>query len=336
MSIATDDGLTGLYGPIDAQTIPILNQQLRAFLMGKNPLAGELVWDQLYRSDRHARSGHFMMAISAVDNALWDLRGRYLDAPVYRLLGGADRPEVPVYASTLGRSVQPDDIAATARGFQQEGFGAQKWFLPYGPGDGNPGLAHNIELAQGLREAVGPDTRLMYDAFSSWDLPYALRWAAGVEHTRPDWLEEPFLMDQVESYTELARRTSIPIATGEHLYSRWEADRLLRAGAMRIVQADPEWCGGVSELVKICTVASLYGAQVIPHGHNLHAALHVVASQSPAVCPRGEYLYDKMQDYYHFSKFNLRPEGGRIVLPEVPGFGLDWDEDRLEDVVVIE
>ena len=332
LEVVTDDGVKGLYGPIDSPALPILRDQLRPFLIGKNPLAGELIWDQLYRSNRHARSGHFMMAISAVDNALWDLRGRYFDVPVYRLLGGPDVAEVPVYASTLGRSVQPKDIVDTAQGFRREGFTAQKWFLPYGPGDGTDGLMKNIALARGLREAVGEGTDLTYDAFSGLDLPYALRWTEAVADTHPRWLEEPFLMDQLHSYAELARRTNIPIATGEHLNSRWEADRMLGAGAMRVVQADPEWCGGVSELVKICTVASLYGAQVVPHGHNLHAALHVVASQSPAVCPMGEFLYDKMQGYYHFGRHQLQPENGKITLPATAGFGLDWDEARIDEL----
>ena len=332
LEVITNDGIKGLYGPIDAPALPVLRDQLRPFLVGKNPLAGEIVWDQLYRSDRHARSGHFMLAISAVDNALWDLRGRYFDVPVYRLLGGPDEATVPVYASTLGRSVQPEDIVATAQEFRQQGFAAQKWFLPFGPGDGPAGLRKNIELTRGLRQAVGEGTDLMYDVFSGWDLPYALRWAEAVTDTHPRWLEEPFLMDQLHSYTELARRTNIPIATGEHLNSRWEADRMLRSGAMRVVQADPEWCGGVSELVKICTVASLYGAQVVPHGHNLHAALHVVASRSPAVCPMGELLYDKMQGYYHFSRHQLQPVEGTITLPQLPGFGLDWDEARIREL----
>jgi L-alanine-DL-glutamate epimerase-like enolase superfamily enzyme len=335
LTITTDDGVEGLYGPIDGVTIPVLKQQIKPFLLGQQALAGELRWDQLYRSNRHARSGHFMMAISAVDNALWDLRGRYLDAPVYQLLGGPDVAEVPVYASTLGRSILPGEAGQTAKDFREKGFTAQKWFMPYGPGDGQAGLRKNIDLVHELREAVGEETELMYDVFSGWDLPYALRWCEAVEDTRPGWLEEPFLMDQLSSYVELARRTNIPVATGEHLNSRWEADRMLRAGAMRVVQADPEWCGGVSELVKICTVASLYGARVVPHGHNLHAALHVVASQSPAVCPMGEFLYDKMQGYYHFGKYPLQPVDGKIKLPEVAGFGLDWDEGKVEEITTV-
>ena len=335
LTIKTDDTLEGLYGPIDSEVVPVINRQLKAFLIGKNPLAGEQLWDQLYRLNRHARTGHFMMAISAVDNALWDLRGKYFQAPVYQLLGGPTRERVPVYASTLGRSVQPEDIQATAREFKSKGFAAQKWFIPYGPGNGGQGQQFNINMVRQLREAVGEEIDLMFDAFSGWDLPYALRWANAVEPYHPRWIEEAFLSNQLASFVQLRQQTSVPVATGEHFYNRWEAHRFLEAGAISVVQADPEWCGGVSELAKICAIASAYGAQVIPHGHNLHAALHVVASQSPAVCPMGEFLYDKMQGYYYFEQEELQPVKGAITLSDKPGFGLGWDESKIEEKVAV-
>jgi L-alanine-DL-glutamate epimerase-like enolase superfamily enzyme len=124
------------------------------------------------------------------------------------------------------------------------------------------------------------------------------------------------------------------VASGEHFYSRWHAHEYLKAGAVTVVQADPEWCGGVSELVKICSLASLYDAQVIPHGHSLHAALHVVASQPPMTCPLVEYLITKMRSYYHFEKHQLTPMGGKIDLPDRPGFGIEIDETKVEKQAV--
>ncbi len=106
--------------------------------------------------------------------------------------------------------------------------------------------------------------------------------------------------------------------------------RYLDAQAVSVVQADPEWCGGVSELLKICHLASAAGVQVIPHGHSLHAALHVVASQSPAVCPMVEYLILKMRSYYHFEKQPPVPVRGKIALPERPGFGVEFDPGKVE------
>jgi L-rhamnonate dehydratase len=127
------------------------------------------------------------------------------------------------------------------------------------------------------------------------------------------------------------------VASGEHFYGRWEVERYLRARAIHVVQADPEWCGGVSELVKIATLASARDAHVVPHGHALHAALHVVASQSPATCPMGEYLLVKMalrdHPWYfsHFEREPLRVEKGEVLLSERPGFGIELDPAKVEN-----
>jgi L-alanine-DL-glutamate epimerase-like enolase superfamily enzyme len=120
------------------------------------------------------------------------------------------------------------------------------------------------------------------------------------------------------------------VASGEHFYGRWEANRYLAEGAVTVVQADPEWCGGTSELLKICDLASLYDAQVIPHGHSVHAALHAVASRPPATCPLVEYLITKMRSYYFFEKHQPTPVNGRIELPDRPGFGIELDESKIE------
>jgi len=331
LKIKTDAGLEGVYGPIDTEAAIVVDQQLRRFLVGKDPLAIEALWDQMHRSNRHSRRGIFMMAISAVDNALWDLRGRYFEAPVYRLLGGPTRRDVEAYASCLGYSVEPEPARARAIEFKKQGYRCQKWFCAYGPGDGAAGLMKNVEMVRVLREAVGPETELMFDAFNGWNLDYAIAWAKQVEQYRPRWIEEAFVSEKIDSFAALRKATSVPVATGEHLYGRWEVNEFLRAGAITVVQADPEWCGGVSELVKICAVASLYDAQVIPHGHALHAPLHVVAAQSPMTCPLVEFLLTKMtNNYYYFEKNQPAPVGGRIALPERPGFGIEFDPARVE------
>ncbi|MGH9662487.1 MAG: enolase C-terminal domain-like protein [Bryobacteraceae bacterium] len=332
LRIQTDAGLEGLYGPIDNEAAVVVTRQLRSFLIGKDGLAGETLWDQMHRSNRHSRRGHFMIGISAVDNALWDLRGRYFNAPVYRLLGGPTRREVEAYGSCLGFALEPvNTLRARAAEIKQRGFRYQKWFPAYGPGDGAEGLRKNIELVRDLRIAVGEDVELMFDAFSGWDLTYAVAWAKEVERYRPRWIEEAFHPEKIESFVALRKATSVPVASGEHFYGRWETHDYLRAGAITVVQADPEWCGGVSELVKICTLSSLYDAQVIPHGHGLHASLHVVASQSPMTCPLVEYLINKMEGYYHhFEKHPLRAVGGKIALPDRPGFGIELDPAKIE------
>jgi L-alanine-DL-glutamate epimerase-like enolase superfamily enzyme len=320
----------GLYGPIDKEVAIVIDQQLRAFLIGKDALAQEKLWDQLYRSNRHSRRGFFLMAISAVDNALWDLRGRYFKTPVYRLLGGPSRTSVEAYASCLGYSLEPDKAQKRASAIREQGFRYQKWFLAYGPGDGPEGLRKNVEIVRVLREAVGEDAELMFDVYSGWDLSYTLAWAHQVEKYRPRWIEEMTQAEKIDSFAQLRKATTIPVASGEHIQGRWEVYDYLKEGALSVVQCDPEWCGGISELVKICTIASLFDVPVIPHGHSIHAALHVIASQSPAVCPLAEYLVLKMQSYYHFEKNAPAIEKAHFALPDTPGFGIELDEAKVE------
>jgi L-alanine-DL-glutamate epimerase-like enolase superfamily enzyme len=330
LRIGTDGGVEGLYGPVDKDVAVMVDQELRPFLMGKDALAGEKLWDQLYRSNRLARRGLFLMAISAVDNTLWDLRGRYFKTPVYRLLGGPTRASVEAYASCLGYSLELDKAAARAAQVKKDGYRYQKWFLGYGPGDGPEGMRKNVDLVRTVREAVGEDAELMFDVYSGWDLTYALAWARQVEKYRPRWIEEATQAEKVGTFVELRRGTSIPVASGEHIQGRWEVYDYLKEGALSVVQCDPEWCGGTSELLKICTVASLYDVPVIPHGHSIHAALHVIASQSPSVCPLAEYLVLKMRSYYHFEKYPPAPKNAHFELPDGPGYGIEFDDSVVE------
>ena len=334
LKIITNDGPEGLYGPVDFDTAAIVERHLKSQLIGRDALAVETNWDQLYRMYRHSRAGLYMMALSAVDNALWDLRGRYYNAPVYQLLGGPTRDKVEYYASCLGYSMEPEMVKERCKLIQDQGYKHQKWFPRYGVGQGAAGLKKNVELVRVLRETLGDETNLMFDAFNGWDLDYTLDWAREVEQYRIGWLEEPFMTNQLELYEKLAAETTIPIATGEHIYNRWEVLGFLKNHSLSVIQADPEWCGGVSELVKICNLASAFGVKVIPHGHGLHAAMHVIASQSPAVCPYGEYLMNIM-DTTGFQKhfFEKNPPvtlNGTIALSNRPGFGIEWDVSKIE------
>jgi L-rhamnonate dehydratase len=125
----------------------------------------------------------------------------------------------------------------------------------------------------------------------------------------------------------------VPIATGEHEYTRWGFLQLLQADAVDVLQADPDWCGGISELVKICTLASAYGRHVVPHGHSVPAAVHVVAAQSPAVCPMVEFLLLNQPFAQHFHAEYVEPENGAISLPTAPGLGIVIDAAKVEERV---
>jgi len=328
--IRTKGGVEGLYGAVDKEALPVLLGTLRPLVIGQNALAVERIWDQMYRSNRHSRASHFMMAISYIDNALWDLRGRHFGAPVFRLLGGPTQLPVRVYGSCLGFSIDPPLAGKRAAQLKKDGFIHQKWFLGYGPGDGARGMDLNVQLVKALREAVGEDVQIMFDAYQGWDLQYAIEWCRKVEQYRPYFVEEAVPMSDLESFIRLSKATSIPIATGEHLYGRWEAEQFFKMDALQFIQADPEWCGGVSETVKVANIASVHGVKLLPHCHNVHAALHIVASQSPSVCPFGEYLINHVPEKLHFTKDPLITSNGLVQLSEKPGFGIELDAAKVE------
>jgi len=128
----------------------------------------------------------------------------------------------------------------------------------------------------------------------------------------------------------IKRSTRVPIAAGEHEYTRWGFLQLLQVDALDVLQADPDWCGGITELVKICTLASAYGRPVFPHGHSIHPALHVIAAQSPAVCPMAEFLIRPQAAKQALHTRQVWPANGSIELPETPGLGIELDPERID------
>lgn len=324
------EGQRGIFGPIFDETATIILRKLAQHVVGQDALAFERTWDTLYRQDRHARKGNQMIAVSAVDCALWDLRGKLLGQPVYRLLGGPTRARVDAYASMLGFSHDPGLVRERAQGVVKEGYKAQKWFFRHGPSDGLEGMEKNVALIRTVREAVGPNVEIMVDCFMGGDATYVIRLLERIAEFRPRWLEEPVPPDRIADFVAIKRSTNVPIATGEHEYTRWGFLQLLQAGAVDVIQADPDWCGGVTELVKICTLASAFGKHVVPHGHSTHAAVHVIASQSPAVCPLAEFLIRSESSKQHFQVERLTPSGGAFPLPTAPGLGLSIDESKVD------
>jgi L-rhamnonate dehydratase len=329
LEILTDSELVGLAGPIAADWAFVIDRQLKDVIIGEDPLATERLWDMLYRSAVHGRKGVVMQAISVIDCALWDLKGKWAGVPVYRLLGGPLRDSIPAYASTLGVSVEPTAAAAKARALAAEGYTAMKWFFKYGPAAGSAGLADNLALAHAVRAAVGDEVDLMFDAWMSFDVPNAVKLGLALAAVRPRWLEEAVPPDRIESSAELRRRLPFPIATGEHEYTRWGAKQLLDARAADVIQPDIYWAGGISEVVKICTLASTYDVQVIPHGHSTHTTAHFLYAQPPQLCPLIEYLLKWNQIHQHFLRTPLQPVNGIVVPPDVPGMGMELDEAKI-------
>jgi L-alanine-DL-glutamate epimerase-like enolase superfamily enzyme len=151
-----------------------------------------------------------------------------------------------------------------------------------------------------------------------------------LEEYRPRWIEEPVLPDKIDSCAAIRKAVRIPIATGEHEYTRWGLKALMDAQAADVLQPDIYWAGGLSELVKICALASAYDLPVIPHGHSVPTSVHLIASQPANVCPLLEYLIKWNQIHQFFLKYPVKPEGGFVSLSQRPGMGLELDEAKIE------
>ncbi|MBN1583821.1 MAG: mandelate racemase/muconate lactonizing protein [Anaerolineae bacterium] len=333
--IETDEEVSGLGGPTTMEQAYIIQTQIAPMLIGHDPLATERIWDRVYRSMVHGRKGAAMMALSVVDCALWDLKGKWAGAPVYRLLGGPTRETIPAYASALGYSLEPDKVRQRVQEMVAQGYKATKWFFREGPTDGVEGIAKNVELVRTLREAAGPDMEIMLDCWMSWDVPYTIQMADRLAEYRPRWLEEPVLPDKIAQYAEIRRSVRTPIAGGEHEYTRWGLKALMDAEAVDVLQPDIYWAGGISEMQKIAALASAYDLPLIPHGHSTPATAHFIASQPVTTCPIIEYLVKWNEIHQFFLKNPLKPVNGVVHLPATPGIGMQLDEAKIEERIEI-
>jgi len=331
VEIETNEGVSGRAGPIPQSVATIVAHSLRRLLIGQDPIAGEKLWDQMHRVLVHGRQGDAMLAISAIDCALWDLRGRWLGQPVYRLLGGPTRAALPAYASMLGFAVlDAGRIRDRAQEYKSLGYTAQKWFFRHGPMSGKQGLLKNVELVRTLREAVGDDYDLMFDCWQSMDVSYVVDLADRIDEFRPRWLEECVMPDRIDSYRRIRERINIPLAGAEHEYTRWGFKRFIDAEALDVLQPDIYWCGGLSETLKIAAYATAHDLVVIPHGHSSPATIHFSVTQSPIHTPYQEYLVKWNAIHQHFLRDPVVPLEGLIHAPDQPGLGMELDPAKIE------
>jgi len=331
LNIETDEGITGVVGPLTGDaTAFYLAVQLKPLLIGQNPLATEYLWDVMYRNAPNGRVGDNMIAISHVDFALWDIKGKYLNQPLHALLGGPVQEKIPAYASTAGFSLAPEKAAERVKMIRAEGFCGSKWFFRRGVGDGIAGERENVELMRALREASGPDMHVMIDAWANWGVPYTLRMANQLKDYQPAWIEEPVQYVLHDSYAQLKYECPIPIAGGEHEYTRWGVKALLDRDVLDIYQLEPIWAGGLSELMKICALMSSYDVTFVPHVYVPAASAQVAFTQNAMVTPMLEYHYILGEVYQFFLQQPLKPIQGYFYPPETPGVGLNVDEDKIE------
>jgi len=331
LTIETDEGITGVVGPLTGDaTAFYLATQLKSLLIGQNPLATEYLWDVMYRNAPNGRVGDNMIAISHIDYALWDIKGKWLNQPVHALLGGPVQDKIPAYASTAGFSLEPEKAAERVRMIKKEGYCGSKWFFRRGVGDGKEGERKNVELMRSLREASGPDMQVMIDAWANWGVPYTLRMANLLKEYEPAWIEEPVQYPLHDSYLQLKCESPIPIAGGEHEFTRWGVKALLDQDILDIYQFEPVWAGGISELMKIGALVSSYDATFIPHVYVPAASAQIAFTLNAMTTPMLEYHYILGEIYQFFLEKPTKPKQGYFYPPEAPGIGITIDEEKVQ------
>jgi L-rhamnonate dehydratase len=334
VEIFTDNGLAGTGNAALSPQVSkqVVDLYLKPVLIGADPWDIERLWQHMYRKTiAFGRKGIGMAAISAVDIGLWDILGKSAKQPVYRLLGGRTKSRIPVYASRLYSSPL-DQLAAEANRYKQEGYKAMKLRFGWGPIDGAAGMRKNVDLVQTVRETVGDDIDVMADAYMGWTLDYAKRMLPLLEPFNLRWLEEPVIPDDVGGYAELRRRSSIPIAGGEHEFSLYGFRDLIDAKAVDYIQFDTNRVGGISQARKIAALAEAHSIPVIPHAGQMHNYHVVMASLNS---PMAEYfpvvdVEVGNELFWYIFKGEPKAKDGFIDLDEsTPGLGLTIDEESL-------
>lgn len=314
--VVTDDGMVGLGTTAGGRAAAeIINGHLAHLLKGQDPIDIERLWDQMWKASLpYGRRGLPIMALSGVDTALWDLLGKATGQPVYRLLGGSCRNDLPVYQTTN----DPTDW------IDLDGVGV-KLAMPYGPADGRAGMLANVTLVRACREAIGPERDVMLDCYMAWDVEYTRRMVHLIEELGVRWVEEPLPPDDYRGYERLAKLDSpVVIATGEHEYSRWGFTTLIGTGGVTVLQPDVAWVGGISEARRICHLASCYHLIVVPHAGALQAAaLHLMRSQVNTPLAEWVRTWDRAAGQPAPTLEGLpEPMAGRITPSDEPGLGL--------------
>ena len=341
VEIFTDDGLVGIG---NAALAPQLTKQtidlyLKPLLLNQNPWDIEFLWQHMYRKTMaFGRKGIGMVAISALDIALWDLLGKSARQPVYRLLGGRTKPRIPVYASRL-YATDLNELAAEAKRYKDEGYKAMKLRFGWGPSDEAAGMRRNLDLVRTVRETVGDDIDVMADAYMGWTLDYAKRMIPLLEPFHLRWLEEPVIPDDIQGYAELKSYGRIPIAGGEHEFTLYGFRELLQARAVDYIQFDTNRVGGISQARKIAALAEAYSVPVIPHAgqmHNYHVVMASLNSPMAEYFPMVDVEVGNELFWYLFAG-EPKAKNGFINLDDnVPGLGLTIDETKLQEFDVVE
>jgi L-rhamnonate dehydratase len=335
--IETSEGICGVSsgGYACQGAYPILRNVLVPVLLGEDPLRTNWLWEKMFSvCIGQARDGVTSSAISLIDTALWDLKGRVLGQPVYNLLGGKTRDKVRVYASELYVSAtyrgdpDLDLLREEAQQYVDQGFTAVKQRFGFGPWDGVVGMRKNRSVVEAVRETIGDEIEQMVDCCRSFDADYAIRMMRLVEEFDLSWYEEPVLPHDWSGYVKVREAASMPVSGGENEYSKNAFAKWLTMGCADIWQPDVDRCGGMTEVQKIVNMAEANDIKVIPHGGWVPNFHMVIANMT---CPMAEYFPPHQRgDDMEVLLGKPTAVDGYIKLSDSPGFGLELNEDVLK------
>lgn len=338
VKIDTDAGVTGWGEAViegKAATVLACVREMEDYLLGQDPSRIEDIWSCLYRAAFYRGGPILMSAISGIDQALWDIKGKTLGVPVWQLMGGACRDRIRVY-SWIGGD-RPADVANAALEKKAAGFTAIKMnateelqFV-----DSYAKIDAVIERVASIREAVGRDFGVAVDFHGRVHKPMAKVLAKKLEEFDPMFLEEPVLCENMEDFREIAAACNVPIATGERLFSKYDFKRLLNAGGVDIIQPDVSHAGGITEVKKIASMAEAYDVALATHCPlgpiALSACLQIDATCYNA-CIQEQSMGIHYNEYhepldYILNREDLAFTDGWVNMPGKPGLGVEVNEE---------
>lgn len=342
VEIETDEGITGWGEAVlegHAGTVLHCVEEMEDYLLQADPSRIEDIWTTLYRAGFYRGGGIMMSAISGIDQALWDIKGKLFQVPVYELMGGACRDKMRVYSWVGGD--RPSDVGKAAREKLEEGFTAVKMNATEELQmiDSYDKIDAVLERVAAIRESCGRAFGIAIDFHGRVHKPMAKVLAKKLEEFDPMFLEEPVLCENMEAFSEIAAACNIPIATGERLYSRWDFKRLLHAGGVDIIQPDLSHAGGITEVKKIASMAEAYDVALAPHCPlgpiALAACLNVDATCYNAVIQEQSigihYNVGKSVLDYVNNREDFEFTDGFVKLPRKPGLGVEVNKELVEE-----
>ncbi len=342
------DAVRGTYG---VATGSIGWDNMRQFLVGKNPLDINKIFEQILRRGHFggAQSGMYVAVLTGIEIALWDLAGKAMDLPVYRLMGGKFRDRIRLYCDTASSSESPEDMAAAAMDVKNKGFTAIKFDIDWA-GDPSKQDEFNMTASNGeiermvkqvgaVRDAIGMNMDLCLDAHGRYDLPSGIQIAKEMEPFKLMWLEEPIPAENLDSLREITRQTKTPICTGENHYLAHDFRKILEKQAADIVMPDLHKCGGLGEGQRIANLANLYYVPMAPHmvasPFGAMAASHCCATVSNFLCLEWHWI-SKWDQWNELIQEDPIIEDGYISLSDRPGVGVTPDEEAIRKYAVEE